>query len=349
MGTALWASIAWLIAAAGCGTGNDREPVAVPTMPAPPPPLNAPEAPTGVRVSDRGQNFVVWTWDPVEGATAYEGHAFLESEPDDVTRFQTRGLTYRYEGLRAGELASLALRAVRETPAGRVHGPWAERSSVYTLQPTPGPLAACGDQRDQALAYSFSGFPLVVQEWKPGRPIRFRVDAAAIIAGSMRIGQPEFLEDEVLQPLRDMARRLEERLGYPVMASPDAGPGGADHTVTVQWRNVVYGAGWARNCPDIGTPWNAQASPPAVFMNRHIFDPDIACPYFTLHRDNHTIVHELAHVFGMVHWGTYVGPHYLAMSKSLTRMVDGESEVFLKVEDLDNLGCVFPHPDFPRE
>ena len=36
------------------------------------------------------------------------------------------------------------------------------------------------------------------------------------------------------------------------------------------------------------------------------------------------------------------------MSVPLTRIIGGDSDNFLMIEDLDNLGCVFPHPDFPR-
>ena len=68
-------------------------------------------------------------------------------------------------------------------------------------------------------------------------------------------------------------------------------------------------------------------------------------------RDSETIIHELAHTFGMNHsllWQPELPPENLSMSVPLTRIIGGDSDNFLMIEDLDNLGCVFPHPDFPR-
>ena len=212
------------------------------------------------------------------------------------------------------------------------------------------PQQECTDERDRALAYSW-GHAELVHEWNPDRPIRFRVDAGPITEGGLRIGRPNFLEEEVLQPLRDMARRLEERLGYPIM-EPDAPPSDASRTVTVHWRDRVWSPGWGEpDCPGhVGSPWNAQGTPPAVVLNRYLFDPAITCAGYRRDRDSETIIHELAHVFGMGHAegaSNYV-PEDLAMSERLTRIVGGDSDYFLPIEDLENIGCVFPHPDFPR-
>ena len=210
------------------------------------------------------------------------------------------------------------------------------------------PLRACTDQRERALNYSW-GHATLVHEWHPDRPIRFRIEAEPMIAGGPRIGRPNFLEEQILQPLRDAARRLKERLGYTVMESPDAGPGRADHTVTVEWRDRVWSPGWGSRCPDhVGSPMNAQLDPPGAILNRYFFDPAITC--YEGIRDAETVIHELAHVFGMGHSEgvIYFVPEDLAMSPALTRLRGGESDKFLLVEDLDNIGCVFPHPDFPR-
>ena len=52
------------------------EPVPAPT-PTPPPPAPEPEpqppsVPVGIRVLERGSDFLVLAWEPVEGATGYE-------------------------------------------------------------------------------------------------------------------------------------------------------------------------------------------------------------------------------------------------------------------------------------
>ncbi|MXW70022.1 MAG: hypothetical protein F4Z74_01040 [Acidobacteria bacterium] len=90
-------------------------------------------------MSARGEDFVEWAWDAVEGATGYEGDAFLEASPDTVTRFQTTEPTYRYENLPPDAEASIFLRAVRETAGGRTESEWAGRFSASTLAPPPRP------------------------------------------------------------------------------------------------------------------------------------------------------------------------------------------------------------------
>ena len=40
-----------------------------------------PSQPTGMRVTDRGEDFVEWSWDPVEGATSYEADVFVAGTP----------------------------------------------------------------------------------------------------------------------------------------------------------------------------------------------------------------------------------------------------------------------------
>ncbi len=122
-----------------CDGISSTPPPALPPLPPPPEP---PEAPTGVRASDRGQDFVEWTWNPAEGATGYEGEAFLESSPNQVTRILTRQPTYRWEGLPADKIASIFLRSVRDTVGGRAYSPWVGRFSVSTL---PLPPQDCSD------------------------------------------------------------------------------------------------------------------------------------------------------------------------------------------------------------
>ena len=51
----------------------------------------------------------------------------------------------------------------------------------------------------------------------PGHLLGFDIDTEAVSYGGNLIGRPDFLEEEVLQPLRDVARRLQERLGYPIL------------------------------------------------------------------------------------------------------------------------------------
>ena len=250
----------------------------------------------------------------------------------------------------AGEEVEVEITRVTPTETGAAVGPGRDLEAHPVLGNPP--LESCTDQRERALNYHW-GRRQVVHEWQPDRPIRFRIEAEPIIEGGLRIGRPNFLDEEVVEPLRDMARRLEERLGYPIM-DPDALPAGDDYTVLVAWRDHVWSPGWgAPDCPEhLGSPWNAQGSPPATWMNRHLFDPDITCAGYPRDRDSETIIHELAHVFGMSH-SPLVQPErsqfvFAWMSVPLTQISGGDSDFFLLTEDLDNLGCVFPHPNFPR-
>ena len=91
---------------------------------APPPP---PEKPTGIRVADAGPDFILWTWDPVEGATSYLVSAFPTGEgfrPEDAVEVEVPA--FRLDRLDLGDRYSIYLRAVRETAGGRAVGPWSE-------------------------------------------------------------------------------------------------------------------------------------------------------------------------------------------------------------------------------
>ena len=350
-----WA-LAALLLAAGCGTGTDGKPVAPPTTPAPapaPPPPEAPDMPTRARVLEVGETFIVWTWDPVEDATGYEVDVAREGTPaeDRQRPVPVEEPPHRSDGLTPGTTYQMWVRAVRETAGGRAVSDWTNYIEWYTWQDSSVPLPACTDQRHRAKSYTF-GHTQVVYEWQHDRPIRFRIVKEPIIAGGLRIGRPNFLEEEILEPLRDMARRLEERLGYPIMDS-DAPPGRDDYTVLVEWRDRVWSPGWgAPDCPEhVGSPWNAGQEPPETILNRYLFDPAITCRGYLRDRDSETIIHELGHTFGMNHSRILqpeLPPQELSMSVPLTRIIGGDSDNFLMIEDLDNLGCVFPHPDFPR-
>ena len=104
-----WPVVVLLIAAAGCGGGTDGAPAAPPTAPAPPPPPAPPGQPTGIRVVDVGVDFLVWAWDPVEGATSYEAHAFPRGTPSsERPPLQvTVEPTFRADGLEPGTVMGI--------------------------------------------------------------------------------------------------------------------------------------------------------------------------------------------------------------------------------------------------
>ena len=146
-----WPLIALLIAAAGCGGGADGTPAAPPTAPAPTPPPapEPPGQPTGIRVVDVGVDFLVWAWDPVEGATSYEAHAFPRGTPSsERPPLQvTVEPTFRADGLEPGAVMGFFVRAIRETAGGRAVGPWSDRGTGETLMPPAPPMTVTGTVR----------------------------------------------------------------------------------------------------------------------------------------------------------------------------------------------------------
>ena len=132
-----------LLAVLSCDPGGGGiDPATAPTAPpapqsAPPPAPEPPSAPV-VRVT-AGQDFVEWNWDPVEGATSYEGHA----HPHPLPPGQRPPLqdilepTFRVDGLAPGETWDFSVRAVRETAGGRAVSPWAKNPSGRSLLATP--------------------------------------------------------------------------------------------------------------------------------------------------------------------------------------------------------------------
>ena len=88
-----------------------------------------------------------------------------------------------------------------------------------------------------------------------------------------------------------------------------------------------------------------------MWFNRPFFDPDMTCRAFELNRESETMVHELGHLFRMGHVHQIEQYGGVPISKPLTFTFGlgyGDSDEFLTLEDLDNIGCVFPQPDFAR-
>ncbi len=358
--------MAVLIVAAGCGGGVDDATNRVPVNPTTPvPPPEPPGEPTGVEVAERGLNFLVWTWNPVEGATGYEAHAFLAGTPPSERTNPavfTEEPTVRVDGLEPDTAMEIFVRAVRETTGGRAVSPWSDVGFGVTLLPPAGPVGVCEDEREQALAYG----SLLAHEWNPDRPFGFDIDTEGIQEGGERIGRPDFLEEEVLQPLRDVARRIEERLGYPILTPTLGGD---------EIRIFLSGGVNAPEKPlsgcrsNIGSAMGAAVGNGSMAFHRYFFDPEITCVHYQRAREWETVVHELGHLLGMTHDPDTTGedPQLpgIRMSVQLTFQWNkwraahpgdgvghgddyGESDVYLTVADIDALGCAFPHPDFPR-
>ena len=135
---------------AGCGGDGGGTPSPPTTRPEPPP--EPPGRPTGIRVVDVGLDFLVWAWDPVDGATGYEAQAFPDGTPvSERPPLQvTVGPTFRAEGLEPGTVMVLLVRAIRETAGGRAVGPWSDPGTGETLSPPSPPMTVTGTVRASA-------------------------------------------------------------------------------------------------------------------------------------------------------------------------------------------------------
>ena len=210
-----WALAALLVAAA-CGTGTDGKPVAPPTSPAPeplppapPPPPPAPlDRPTGIRVVEVGQTFIVWAWDPVEGATHYHVWVFLAGSPEaqrgDI--IVTRSPMVRAEGLEPGEF-EIWVRAVREMDSGRTVGGFSAGPVVHT-QREP---RVCTDERERAINFGRSRghSPVLIHEWS-GEPFRFYWDSSI----------PDDLKgyaQSAVELVERLSDEIESQIGYPIL------------------------------------------------------------------------------------------------------------------------------------
>ncbi len=351
--------VALSLGACGSDSGSSSGSPPAPTTPTPPPaPPEPPSNPFGIRVTDRGEDFVEWSWDRVEGATGYEADVFVTGTlVDERTRVETEEPSYRWGSLIPSTSVGIFVRAVSETAGGRAESEWSEGANAVTLSPST-PLAACSNERQLALDWEQTA--ILVSAWDPGRPFRVWIDEESIRGGGLQLDRPGFLEEEVLEPLRDVADRIEERLGYAIFDPYDllsSRPSAGEPVIKVLTRDgEPLDPPWDPDCaPATASPMNALPWTAEIFFNRYFFDPKIdTCRGFVEDRTDETVVHELWHLFATKHsqsvddWNSRLR-NGLFMSDPLTshREYD-DSRVFLLQEDIDAIGCVFPHPDHPR-
>ena len=112
---------------------------------APEPPIPPPPVPTELRVSDRGEDFIEWSWDPVDGVSGYDVQFSTNETFSDESEIIARTVvqvSYRRDGLEEETDAYLRVRSAAGTGEDRVTSDWSTHVSGMTLAAAPPPPEA---------------------------------------------------------------------------------------------------------------------------------------------------------------------------------------------------------------
>lgn len=335
--------------AVGCGGGVDGTPVPQPSTPDPAavaePPPEPPGQVTGVEVAEVGLDFVLWAWSPVEGANGYEADVFPAGTPSSErnTPVYTQKASFRAEGLEPGTAVEMFVRAVRETAGGRAVGPWSDKAFAETW----GEPRACTNEREASLAYHYH--PAVLVEAWAGEPFRIAVHPDVYLA-SLALGA-DWYEDQLLGPVNRMAQRIEDQLGYPVLAQ--IGEPGAEPALRIELWDGQFDRShlpvYCENYPGFRTGMSARRQDPLVVYHEAYFDPENQCKSAVRGRQIDNVIHEIVHLLGGEHEGADTTHKSLdgrqtgwEMSYSLTWFEPDDSDIHLTELDIGRIGCAFP-------
>ena len=103
-------------------------------------PIPPPPAPTGLRVTDRGETFIEWGWRAVPGANGYQGEFSTDpgfSDPDSFERRGVSNTSVRVSNLDADSDGYFRVRAYTGSLSDRVFGDWSESDKGSTSEPPP--------------------------------------------------------------------------------------------------------------------------------------------------------------------------------------------------------------------
>ena len=207
-------------------------------------------------------------------------------------------------------------------------------------EPEPEPRV-CTDEWERALAFHIR--PILVEEWD-GTPFRFYWDAG--IPEDERADAEHFFG-----VVERFAERIEAQLGYPILEV--AG------WVEEDQRGFQVGGFTVRNCVGV-RPGGIVATTvpeanPAIAKIYAGAVPQCGVVYWASDDidtvgppgPDSVMDHELFHLFGFGH-SLVTHPHEaqlggIPMTVALTRAYDDATAV-----DIDALGCVLPHPGYPR-
>ena len=112
---------------------------------APEPQIPPLPVPTELRVSDRGEDFIEWTWDPVDGVSGYDVQFSLDEtfdSADEIIGRTADQTSYRRQPLPAGSAAFLRVRAHAGAGEERLESNWSTHVTGMTAAPAPPTLPA---------------------------------------------------------------------------------------------------------------------------------------------------------------------------------------------------------------
>ena len=100
-----------------------------------------PATPANLRVTDRGEGYVEWTWDEVEGADGYDVQYSLDDErftdQDATAEVAATETSYRLENLAADMDVYLRVRSFAGSGADRLESGWSTHTTGMTVAPPP--------------------------------------------------------------------------------------------------------------------------------------------------------------------------------------------------------------------
>ena len=94
-------------------------------------------------ISDRGEDFIEWSWDPVDGVSGYDVQFSTNeifSDEDEVIARTVEEVSYRREDLEAETNAYLRVRSASGAGEDRITSDWSIHVTGMTLAPEPEPM-----------------------------------------------------------------------------------------------------------------------------------------------------------------------------------------------------------------
>ena len=372
-----------LLLAAGCGTGTDGKPVAPPTSPAPSP-VPPPESAVAQIMSmpgrddnsyDPGDVIVVLVDLDSRRNVTVEGSPRLAIQIGEQVRLADFlpwpdwpsprwGQKFHYE-VRTDDLDAdgisidadaldfsegafvdhggveidVEIRAVTSNHVNRDHVRFepGEPLDTHRVLGWPDPRV-CTDERERARSRNTN--PILIDEWD-GTPFRFYFDEG--IPASERADAEHFFG-----VAERLSERIEAQLGYSILEVagwiPEAERGFRIGDQDVEDCVGVRPGGIVVTVIPAIKPSGAARSHCGVF---YWANNDIDTAF------DGTMAHELFHLFGFGHsLITHPQEEWEGGLRMSVRLTNGAyttpRHVGVTFEDVDALGCAFPHPDFPR-